>query len=148
MWCRQALLRYVSQHDVSKDGIRTPELLLVVRGDERTLESVRDALQVRTRNDELGMPCLVLGDSGGAASDIARAWQEYIHPHSATSAEDRWAEGSTTELRDAADVTDSTGPTALPSYLSAITRVRSQHALAHAVSLRCCPVTHRKPCLP
>ena len=72
---RGVLERFISDNDVSKDGIQTPKVLFVLGGDQQTLRVVRDALDPNDVSTGTSVPVLVLPDSGGASADIWRAWQ-------------------------------------------------------------------------
>jgi len=65
--------RYLCEHDISGDGVKTPMVLLVINGDVESLLSVIEALETPTSSESSSgsaHPVLVMADSGGAAEDI------------------------------------------------------------------------------
>jgi hypothetical protein len=69
------LEEYISQHDISRDDILTPNLVLLVGGGGNALIEVLENLYVIDETTGSSIPCLVLKDSGGAAEDIWNAHQ-------------------------------------------------------------------------
>ena len=70
---RRQVERYLCEHDISGDGVKTPMVLLVINGDVESLQSVIEALETPTSSESSSgsaRPVLVMGDSGGAAEDI------------------------------------------------------------------------------
>ena len=70
---RRQLERYLCEHDISGDGVKTPMVLLVINGDFESLLSVIEALETPTSSESSSgsaRPVLVMADSGGAAEDI------------------------------------------------------------------------------
>ena len=70
---RRQVERYLCEHDISGDGVKTPMVLLVINGDVESLQSVIEALETPTSSESSSgsaRPVLVMADSGGAAEDI------------------------------------------------------------------------------
>ena len=70
---RRQVERYLCEHDISGDGVKTPMVLLVINGDVESLLSVIEALETPTSSESSSgsaRPVLVMADSGGAAEDI------------------------------------------------------------------------------
>ena len=67
---RKQVERYLCEHDISGDGVKTPMVLLVINGDVESLLSVIEALETPTSSESSSgpaRPVLVMADSGGAA---------------------------------------------------------------------------------
>ena len=69
---RRQVERYLCEHDISGDGVKTPMVLLVINGDVESLERAIEALETPSGEPSSGSarPVLVMADSGGAAEDI------------------------------------------------------------------------------
>ena len=64
---RRQLERYLCEHDISGDGVKTPMVLLVINGDVESLLSVIEALETPTPSESSSgsaRPVLVMADSG------------------------------------------------------------------------------------
>lgn len=67
---RARLERRISSFDLSGDGVRTPQVILVIGGDADTFETVARALDESDPATGTGVPVLVIKETAGAALDI------------------------------------------------------------------------------